>query len=631
MPPITFKPPGPDFGEVPATRGVSCDVIIENDHGSAIDVSIADDGGGNRFRILRGDTSVPAGQTATITIGFKSDTVPNHSPVVTGTLSAGRHTARVTATVLSPIQIEEESVDCGDTLIDTRVTSTVRVTNSHATADATLTLEGADIDAFEVVPTDVSPSGVGQAVWIRFRPNKEGRATATLKAQAGTFNDTCDLSGVGVAVVEEVGDEAEGEGSEPRQRFHVEVPSPHTYLGMGASLGEDSHMALAIDGVGLETEENIFINGVGEESKLFAQAVKNVVIQSVDESLYTSAKENNVMCAGEFSYVLGSKGVVIAAGLPLRYNSLSPLDGTHDTTAPHTWAMGFAATDAIVGTMLTVLDGFRVAHEWKDMTKWGRGFEAFGRVATLTGAAMSAAGAADLVPAATLLGLAGVVVATPAFVAMYGLSGIGMVSTYPSMIGILDAAILAGRDVTITSLRGDATFQGRVMELHARREINVEASSGKLFAPISFEGSQFEVKAHKKVIAVAGPEGPKVAAGAGKVVIDADKQVVIGVGKFLVKVTEDEVQIGMRPNEHASVFDRTKATVHVKEGEVVLHPSGAPNARAQVKLAGAVGDLASGDNSRVKVTPSGVKLESANVRLDSRGPLKLRGGIITLG
>src|SRR5262249_51197305 len=146
-----------------------------------------------------------------------------------------------------------------------------------------------------------------------------------------------------------------------------------------------------------------------------------------------------------------------------------------------------------------------------------------GRVATLTGAAMSAAGAADVIPAATVLGLAGVVVATPAFLAMYGLAGIGLVSTYPTVVGILDAAMLAGRDVTISALGGAAALQGRVVEIRGRREISLKATThkGHKHAPISLAGSQIEMKAYKEAV-------KEHLAHAGEVAVDAAKEVTIG-------------------------------------------------------------------------------------------------------
>jgi hypothetical protein len=627
---IVFNAPGPDFGEVPATRRVSCDVTVQNDQTTPINVALADNGGG-AFRLLRAPGSIEPGQSATFSVGFHSDTVPSPAKV-TGTLTAGAGTATVTATVRSPIEIEEAIVDCGNTLIDAGVISTVRVTNSHATAGATLKLEGADV--FEVLPADVSPSAVGQAVWIRFRPTAEGTANATLTATVGTFSDSCTVTGKGVRETLDE-DEVEGDDNNPQQRFYVDVPAPHTYLGLGASLGGQDFMAMSMNGVGLETEEDIFVNGVGGESKLFAQVTSNVVIQSRNESLYTSAKENNVQCAGEFSYVMGSKGVVIAAGLPLNYSSLSPLDGTHDTKAPHAWAMGFAATDAIVGTLLTALDGFRLAHEWKSIGPWGQAFEAFGRVATLTGAAMSAAGAADVVPAATVLGLAGVVVATPAFLAMYGLAGIGMVSTYPSMIGILDAAILAGRDATISALGGEASLQGREIEIRARREIAITASTlrGHKFAPIELEGSHIKLEAHKEVISDPNPfTNSELHETAGKIAVEAAKQVTVAVGTFLVKVTKTQIRIGVRTTEESEDFDPHKTLVTIDKKGVALRAAGASFETAPfINLSGKEATLASGIKSSVQATPAGIKLQAPDLKLNSKGPLSLKGGIIKLG
>jgi hypothetical protein len=628
---ITVTAPGPDFGEIPATRSVTCQVTVQNGETMAIRLSLADDSGKNLFRLVSAPAQIGPGRSATFGLAFQSDAVPTPSATITGALRAGTATATVTATVLSPIAIEEMSVDYGDTPVDAGVVSVVRVTNSHATADATLTVDGAEV--FEVNPSDVGPSGVAQAVWVRFRPTEEGSAAATLTATVGTFSDTCSLSGNGIL---EALDELDAEdGGEPRQRFHVDVPNPHTYLGLGGSLGGQGHMALSMNGVGLETEEDIFVNGMGGESKLFAQATSNVVIQSVKESLYTSAKENNVQCAGDFSYVMGTKGVVIASGLPASYDSLSPLDGTHDTDKPHEWAMGFASTDAIVGTLLTILDMYHLKHEWKHLGGFGKAFGVLGRVATIAGATLSATGAPDIVPATTVLGLAGVVVATPAFVAMYGLAGIGMVSTYPSMVGVLDAAMLAGRDATISALGGAAALQGRVVEVRARREIALKAATlkGLKFAPIKLEGSQIEVKAHSAVISDSDlKENTKLTAGAGKVAIDAAKEVTIAAGKFLVKVAGDYVCIGMHlPNEPENI-DPNKPMAMVDDKKVYLRgPGNTPLTAPLLMFDGTEATLGFGSKSNVRVTAAGITLKSAGVDLSANGRLKIKGGIIALG
>src|SRR5262249_31710406 len=232
----------------------------------------------------------------------------------------------------------------------------------------------------------VPPSGIPQAVWVKFQPAGEGEVSTKLVARAGVFSDEAETTGMGVLEkLETVGGEGEGEGGttgEPEQRFHIDVPNPHSFLGLGAKLHGYEASAVGdfvTHGIGLETKEDIYVNGVGEESRLWAQARKKVVIQSREEAVFSMAAEKHIMSAGEVSYLLGTKGVVIGAGFPLlKHDPLEPLGGEYEPTAADNWAYGFIAADMAVGLIMAGLSIKSIKDDWADTTPGRIAWEALG-------------------------------------------------------------------------------------------------------------------------------------------------------------------------------------------------------------------------------------------------------------
>jgi len=615
MPQFTPKPLR--FPDTPATQRSPLSVSIYNDTSRAIDVSL-DDGGAGRFTFA-GQPPIPPrpihpGATATVGLRFSSPDLPDPAEV-TATLKAGDATVAVKATVLNPIHLDKESLELGEVVVGEKKLAVLLVTNFHASGDSSdveVAVEG-DTD-FSVVPTIVPAAAVPQAVFVLFQPSSADPVPVVrkLRATVGTFSAECEITARGVA--EEVAPEEPKEDEKDKdltaeQRFTIEVPEPKTLLAMGANL-PSFHGGLTMQGVGLETEKDVFVNGTGEESVLFAQATKKVVLQSLDESLYSMAKENNVQVAGELSYMLGSKGVVIAAGLPVNYETLSPLGGTHDTGAPHRWAMAFAGVDAVVGTALAALEVHHLREEWDPHKGFRNAFGAVGAVTTLTGAALSAAGAGDALPAASVLGLGGVVVATPAYVAIYGIAGVGIVSMYPAMIGLVDAGMMGVRNATVTARKGTATLQGQSVEIKGREKVEIEVREGAEYGSVKVEG---------KSIALEAMEAPKTTGA--KVEVDAKGAVDIDVGNFIVHVEKDGIKIGHLSGAEPVVTIKDK-TITVSAG----------TGKGTVLVGDDTASISFGAGNAIELKNDGITLKSATFKAQANSNLKINAnGVINIG
>jgi hypothetical protein len=626
----TFSPASLDFGEIPATQRTTLDVEIDNPTTASVPYALERDAGG-RFSIVGGNGHIPAGGKHKVTVGFLSNDLPPQTPIA-GALKAGSGTGAVslalTATVTNPVSIEEDEIECGEALVGAEIVSVVKVRNAHKTATVTLSFTG--VAAFEAMPATIPPSGMPQAVWVRFQPKGEGAAKATLSAAAAGFSDTASVTGTGVLEkLEDAG--GEGEGGEPEQRFHIDVPNPHTFLGLGAKLHGYEASALsgfATNGIGLETKEDIYVNGMGPESRLWAQARKKVVIQSREESILSIAGDKHITSAGSVSYLLGTKGVLIGAGFPLlKHDPLEPLEGEYEPTSADNWGYGFIAMDIAVGVLMTGLSIKSLKDDWKETTWPRRIWEGIGSAAALGGVGADILAGAAIAPTTTILGAAGVAIASPAYVAVYGVAGIGLVSPFPTMIGLVDATVLARDDASVLALQGTANLKGPKVEIQADKKIEIAATTGKegaeLHGPVSIEGSHLELRADDKAVPGATRTGH-----AGHVQIDADSKVTIGVGKFLVRIVPDRVHVGMRSTANDDTFNTGKPLLVIDESGILIQAG--PN-DGQIDLRKDKAQIASGTKTALTTTPSALKLRSPDVKMTSDGALTIKGGIIKLG
>jgi hypothetical protein len=346
---------------------------------------------------------------------------------------------------------------------------------------------------------------------------------------------------------------------------------------------------------------------------------------------------------------MAHKAVVIAAGMPLHYDPIDPLDGTISTGDPDGWASGFAIADAVVGVMLTVLgvyqelDGVRAATGWKKAFMIGNTAVLAG--VSLTGAGISAAGGADTIPVTTVIGAAGVVIATPAFLAMYGICGAGLVSAFPTIVGFKDSSMLALHDATISSLFGTASLEGKQLELHARDSIEIGVHTSGVNGPIEIEGSELHIEARARrkrpppppkqsaptVPLAPQPPAPPAQPGhihveAGRAInLEAADKITIEVGHYRVEIKPDGIRIGHEEKENAFInIKGTRINLATGEGDEA----------AEAELFGDTAAIYSGGSkaSGIVLKEDGIKLKSLELAVKAGGNIKLASdGMIKIG
>ncbi|MEC7523656.1 MAG: hypothetical protein VYE22_27485 [Myxococcota bacterium] len=477
----SLSPSSATLGPVPLGTSAVAQLVATNEAGGPpVSARVTGDG----FALLAEVTVAPC-ESATVYVEYAASSEGEHRGTLelveqgTSTVVAS---ASLSGTTTASLSVGASSLDFGSVLVGATGVTTLSVTNSTG---ASLTLSPAA--PFTVDPTQLPSTGIPQQLFVRFDPT----AATAYSASLAIGSETVTLSGTGIedsdaealeaaasaqATADAAADATQYTSTSDTAgstRYKVEVPydTSRLYLGRGVS---DSSLQTYIDGCGLDTDSNVYLHA--RSGRLFGKAGDDIVLWSDggsdDDShvwLHNNGSGSSILSSRGTSYLSGEGGVVVTAGLPLD-GSGSGIAKAPDTAVIDTMATIFTALDIAVGVGLAV-DAIKSTKDDWDSSGYGkRGLEIFGSIVAAGAPIVGICGAAGALPGATIFGAAGVSIFSPAYTAIYGVGGIGLISLYPTMFAVIDATIWAIDDVNITGSTGN-------VNLNAGSEINVHASS----------------------------------------------------------------------------------------------------------------------------------------------------------
>lgn len=197
------------------------------------------------------------------------------------------------------LQVTPTSLDFGTQNISTNTNLTVTVTGTELTADAALSLSGANSGMFSVSPTTLPKNGSGEItgtnnVTVTYSPTAEGTHTATLTITSGSSTKTVSMSGTCALVC-----------TDPTLSFGG-TSSIEKVLGSGkftiAATSSDNTLGAAITYSSSNTDKASVDENTGEVT--LKQATGNGVPVTITATL--AAKNTGVACQNEVtaSYTL---------------------------------------------------------------------------------------------------------------------------------------------------------------------------------------------------------------------------------------------------------------------------------------------------------------------------------------
>ncbi len=236
-------------------------------------------GGGNNGKYYTSDNTwrMYSGGTVSISVTGGEVTAVSSNPSRDFTITAGEATYEPSATTqfksitvtysagttyyhstpsCTGLQVTPTSLDFGTKNISTNTNLTVTVTGTELTADASLSISGANAGMFSVSPTSLPINGSGEItgsnnITVTYSPTLEGSHSATLNITSGSFNKTVTLSGTcalvcttptltfgGTSSVEKV----LGSG-----KFTIAASSPDNTLGATISYSSDNTSKATVD------------------------------------------------------------------------------------------------------------------------------------------------------------------------------------------------------------------------------------------------------------------------------------------------------------------------------------------------------------------------------------------------
>lgn len=499
------------------------------------------------------------------------------------------------------------SVDFGSVLSGQTETRQINVT-----WDGTTAVPINVSSPFSVSPSSVPPGGGAitvsyaasgarrQAGAIRFRGHGEVRIRLV-----GTS-----INPIEVVSSHESGDEDQNPATaQTLNRFRLYVPTFDTQLVMGRRFA--GLTGNAYNGCGLGTTGDIFVNAHGDESRLWMQAKKDVLLQSSSESVYTLAAKDNVIAGKGSASMMSGGGVLIVAGHgeePVSANGTDPPDiqGIKDLRKNRgTVATAFAALD---GALSFIAAGRALYGIWQDREnvhnkRMQTALSALGAAANVVGGSLSFAGfePATSLPSTVVYGAGGVMLASPAFSGFYSGSGLVLMSLYPFLAG-LDAEVLAINAVSLTGY-GTAKVSGRKSALidsgnHVRVEagkatggdgmITMQAKDiwigqGRAVGGAMVRGS---LRTEHIVLGTKSDENTiEIKDRPGTISLGAKRSVRVDVGDWHITVKKDQITIGRKDGvpavkigpknitltgQEVLAKDEANGQVKVKNGELKL-------------------------------------------------------------
>lgn len=516
---VTVTASAADFGAVAPGASGTITVTVQNDVSRACLVR------------LTGDTLgyFSVGPTSSVTPGTSLDFTVTFAPAVfhASTFSVNVETYAIrnngtervldttvlTGTVAESLTITTGNVDFGRQLVGSTSMQSVMVANETA-ADATVTFAAA---GGLVLATSTAPAGPAPVpLLVQFTPTAAGAVgPITLTVSSGSHTDSVTVSGTGYVIappstVDETVDDyitSTGAGTD-NQRFVINIPTPHTYLGLGKSLSDVSSPSKSSDGVCISTVEDVYISATTATSTIHLDAGQHAILEAVGTA-NVHADGTAILSSDGGAYVLGIGGVVIAAGFGGNAHGGVGQFGVSDTSTADTWGLAFTIVDIVVGAALTAMGIHSLINDWNDTPGPKCFLEGVGITVGLAGVGTGMAGAAGAVATTTVLGVAGVTCATPAFLALYGLAGAGMISMFPTIFGFVDAQMLALDDVAINALTGTASVQGGSkvdVNCAGVGGINLNSMTGKSVGqPINAAGGAITVDGQQSITMKVGP------------------------------------------------------------------------------------------------------------------------------
>ncbi len=357
------------------------------------------------------------------------------------------------------------------------------------------------------------------------------------------------------------------------------IPSAHTCLSMGQMDTRNGQY----NGFGVHTEGHALVSAMGpdpEGSRLVFESQGNMVVQSVEGSLFMGAKGMMALCAGENMLIGGAGGVLIHGG---KHTSITnPLPDARSGTVPHA-AHSMHEIEAAYHHIKQAWEGFdaavcalemrRYAHK-KKVDSWKKrakllltapgAIHAIGFVAGAVGATAGYTGT-------VIHGDSGVLVASPGFTSLYGGPALTLGSGGGIFLGALgrfecyaitNAEILSWRNISVDSggtieiiSKSDLELCSRKDQLHLdgkKVSIGGKGSPGSQHETKSVAGYATDLVATQgaslaaKGSKTAGITSPKIHIGGTKFSnLSSDKIAVWCVGKSQIVVQKDKVMLGM--------------------------------------------------------------------------------------
>jgi len=493
---VTVGPSSALLGPVPLGASDIAQLVVVNPaDGAVVSVRVTGEG----FTLLSGGGDVAPGESREVYVEYEASQEGEHPGAVevVDSTAAVVASASLSGTTTASLRVGTSSLAFGSVLVGSSGVMTLSVTNATGGA---LTLSPAA--PFSVEPSSVPSAEVPQQLVVRFDPTAATAYSVSLSigsetvALTGTGIEESDAAALDAAASAQATADAAADATQYTStsdtagstRYKVEVPydTSRLYLGRGVS---DSSLDTYIDGCGLDTDSNVYLHA--RSGRLWGKAGDDVVLWSDGGSdgdahlwLHNNGSDGiSVLSSEGNSYVVGDGGVVISAGLSLTKDKdkteKEPGTGTIDTMATI-----FTAVDIAVGAKLLYDAVKSTKDDWDSSGAGKRGLEIFGSLVALGAPVVGICGAAGALPGTTIFGLAGVSIFSPAYTAIYGVGGIGLVSLYPTMFGLVDSTIWAFDDVNITGVSGN-------VNVNAGGEINLHASSstgGKVAIEASSNG-----------------------------------------------------------------------------------------------------------------------------------------------
>lgn len=187
------------------------------------DVTLTANGGGNNGKYYTSDKTwrIYTGGSATVSVTNGEVTAVSSNPSRTFSITDGEATftpstntsfKSITVTYSSGttyyhstpsctgLQVTPTSLDFGTKNISTNTNLTITVTGTELSADASLSITGANAGMFSVSPTTLLKNGSNEItgsnnVTVTYHPTAEGTHSATLTITSGSFTKTVTLSG----------------------------------------------------------------------------------------------------------------------------------------------------------------------------------------------------------------------------------------------------------------------------------------------------------------------------------------------------------------------------------------------------------------------------------------------------